>query len=253
MFLQDSERKAKRKLPAVPSSVEEQRRTVSPKPTTQTMKRSPSDSPRASPRASPATTTTTAAMQLKHDKELLRRRLKQKAEAERAAAANGLSGASNGAVPSASMTMTLNRGQIGSGGAMADAPKGHQQPIKPAAAQQRQQEPTQIMAPKPSPHKTPPQTLPKPLHRQAPPPVAPKPAPKPSPAKKVPVAPPAPKKVETVSVYGIDVPVDVRSMKKRIREEIQIVTATRRLKIDEMEEVGLVFLLTYSYTSINTK
>lgn len=46
--------------------------------------------------------------------------------------------------------------------------------------------------------------------------------------------------VETVSVYGIEVPLDVRSMKQRIKEEIQIATATRRLKIDEMEEVRIM-------------
>ena len=45
---------------------------------------------------------------------------------------------------------------------------------------------------------------------------------------------------DTFSIYGVEVPLSVRSMKQRIREEIQIVTATRRLKIDEMEEVRIM-------------
>lgn len=46
--------------------------------------------------------------------------------------------------------------------------------------------------------------------------------------------------IETVNICGIEVPLDVRSMKQRIKEEIQIATATRRLKIDEMEEVRIM-------------
>jgi len=38
-------------------------------------------------------------------------------------------------------------------------------------------------------------------------------------------------------VYGIQVPVQIRSLKQRLKEEIQIVTATRRLHLDEMEEI----------------
>ena len=43
--------------------------------------------------------------------------------------------------------------------------------------------------------------------------------------------------VETINIYGLQVPVDVKSLKQRIKEEMQIVTATRRLKIDEMDEI----------------
>lgn len=50
-------------------------------------------------------------------------------------------------------------------------------------------------------------------------------------------APPAKKEPETVNIRGVEVPVEIRSMKKRLKEEIQIVTATRRLHIDEQEEI----------------
>ena len=42
---------------------------------------------------------------------------------------------------------------------------------------------------------------------------------------------------ETVNLFGIEVPVTVRAMKQRVKEEIQIVTATRRLQLDEMGEI----------------
>ena len=72
-----------------------------------------------------------------------------------------------------------------------------------------------------------------PKARPPPPAVAPKPPPKPKPRAE-------PHKVETVSVRGVEVPLDVRAMKRRIKEELQIVTATRRLKIDEMEEIRIM-------------
>jgi len=43
--------------------------------------------------------------------------------------------------------------------------------------------------------------------------------------------------VEMVSVRGIQVPANIKSLKQRIKEELQIVTATRRLKLDEDEEL----------------
>lgn len=63
------------------------------------------------------------------------------------------------------------------------------------------------------------------------PPTATKPSPK---KRKAPKPPPV---EEVVNIHGIEVPVEVKSMKQRIKEEIQIVTATRRLHLDEMEEI----------------
>lgn len=45
------------------------------------------------------------------------------------------------------------------------------------------------------------------------------------------------KRVEMVTIRGVQVPVDVKSLKQRIREELQIVTASQRLRLDEEEEV----------------
>ena len=71
--------------------------------------------------------------------------------------------------------------------------------------------------------------------KKIPPPPPPKPKMKPKVKAKV---KPKPKpEVETVSVYGMQVPVDVKSMKQRIKEELQIVTATRRLHLDEQQEL----------------
>lgn len=44
-------------------------------------------------------------------------------------------------------------------------------------------------------------------------------------------------KVEMVTIHGIQVPLEIKSLKQRIREELQIVTASRRLRLDEEEEV----------------
>ena len=44
-------------------------------------------------------------------------------------------------------------------------------------------------------------------------------------------------KVEMVTIHGIQVPLAIKSLKQRIREELQIVTASRRLRLDEEEEV----------------
>lgn len=49
--------------------------------------------------------------------------------------------------------------------------------------------------------------------------------------------PKAPKPPETVEIFGIKVPVEIKSLKQRIKEELQIVTATRRLRMDEMEAI----------------
>ena len=49
--------------------------------------------------------------------------------------------------------------------------------------------------------------------------------------------PPSP---EYVTIRGLKVPIAVKSMKQRLKEEIQIVTASRRLKIDEMEEIRIM-------------
>jgi hypothetical protein len=46
-----------------------------------------------------------------------------------------------------------------------------------------------------------------------------------------------PKSPETVKIYSVEVPVEVRSLKQRLKEELQIATATRRLHFDEMEEI----------------
>lgn len=43
--------------------------------------------------------------------------------------------------------------------------------------------------------------------------------------------------VEMVAFHGIQVPIEIKSLKQRIREELQIVTASRRLRLDEEEEV----------------
>lgn len=45
------------------------------------------------------------------------------------------------------------------------------------------------------------------------------------------------KPVEMVTIRGVQVPADVKSLKQRIREELQIVTASLRLRLDEEEEV----------------
>ncbi len=57
----------------------------------------------------------------------------------------------------------------------------------------------------------------------------------------IPTAPePAKKEEETVNIRGIVVPLDIKFLKQRIKEEVQIVTATRRLKIDELEEIRVM-------------
>ena len=57
-------------------------------------------------------------------------------------------------------------------------------------------------------------------------------------------APPAPRREEeTTSVRGIRVPVDVKFLKQRLKEEIQIVTASRRLRIDEQDEIRRMEML----------
>ena len=65
-----------------------------------------------------------------------------------------------------------------------------------------------------------------PITKAAPPPVKPKPKPKPK-----------PKQEETVNIRGVEVPLAIRSLKQRVKEEIQIVTASRRLHLDEQEEI----------------
>ncbi len=61
--------------------------------------------------------------------------------------------------------------------------------------------------------------------------------PVPPPIKPKPKLKPKPKPEDTVNVRGIEVPISVRSLKQRVKEEIQIVTASRRLHLDEQEEI----------------
>ena len=57
-------------------------------------------------------------------------------------------------------------------------------------------------------------------------------------------AQPAPRREEeTTTVRGIRVPVDVKFLKQRLKEEIQIVTASRRLRIDEQDEIRRMEML----------
>ena len=60
-----------------------------------------------------------------------------------------------------------------------------------------------------------------------------------SPKKKPPKPPPKPK-IDFVNIYGLQVPSEVKSLKQRIKEEIQIATTSRRLQIDEREEIRLM-------------
>ena len=64
------------------------------------------------------------------------------------------------------------------------------------------------------------------ITKNAPPPTKPKPKFKPK-----------PKPEETVNIRGVEVPMAIRSLKQRVKEEIQIVTASRRLHLDEQEEI----------------
>ena len=52
-----------------------------------------------------------------------------------------------------------------------------------------------------------------------------------------PRVPVKPRQEEMATVHGIRVPVNVKFLKQRLKEEIQIVTASRRLRIDEQDEI----------------
>lgn len=43
--------------------------------------------------------------------------------------------------------------------------------------------------------------------------------------------------MEMVTIRGVQVPAEIRSLKQRIREELQIATSSRRLRLDEEEEI----------------
>ena len=46
-----------------------------------------------------------------------------------------------------------------------------------------------------------------------------------------------PRQEEMTTVHGIRVPINVKFLKQRLKEELQIVTASRRLRIDEQDEI----------------
>ena len=90
------------------------------------------------------------------------------------------------------------------------------------------------------PPKVPPQVLPKP--KKAPAPLPPTKATAPTPPKHtakpvITVPPPPPPEPELVIIHGISVPVEIKSFKQRIKEELQIATATKRLELDEIAEI----------------
>lgn len=48
------------------------------------------------------------------------------------------------------------------------------------------------------------------------------------------------KTIETVNIKGVTVPLHVRQLKQRLKEELQIATASRRLQLDEQVEIHLL-------------